>query len=118
MKSKLRPLILAGRVGKRLPPLLTESNLKQFTPIFKNLSLLEPAMKRINNRRFIKPIVAKSEKFTLEAGDSIINKKSQVHSLENDESYPLEVEEIQTGDYFQEDDIVLIGDIYGRADLH
>ena len=118
MKSKLGPLILAGGVDKRLRSLSTESNLKQFTPIFKNLSLLEPAMKRINNRRFIKPIVAKSEKFTLEAGDSIINKKSQVHSLENDESYPLEVEEIQTGDYFQEDDLVLIDDIYGRADLH
>ena len=77
MKSKLQPLILSGGVGKRLRPLLTESNLKQFTPIFKNLSLLDLTMKRINNRPFIKPIVAKSEKFTLEAGDSIINKKNE-----------------------------------------
>ena len=118
MKSKLGPLILAGGVDKRLRSLSTESNLKQFTPIFKDLSLLDLTLKRINNRLFIKPIVATSEKFTLEAGDSIIIKKSQVHSFENDESYPLEVVEIQTGDYFQEDDIVLIEDIYGRADFH
>ena len=31
---------------------------------------------------------------------------------------PLEIIEIQTGDYLGEDNIVRIEDIYGRADLH
>lgn len=31
---------------------------------------------------------------------------------------PLEVIEIQTGDYLEKDNIVRIEDIYGRADLH
>ena len=32
--------------------------------------------------------------------------------------WPLEIIEIQTGDYLGEDDIVRIEDIYGRAGLH
>ena len=63
-------------------------------------------------------VTRESEKFTLELGDSIIIEKSQVHSLENVESEPLEIVEIQTGEYLGEDDIVRLEDIYGRADLH
>ena len=59
-----------------------------------------------------------NEKFTLELGDSIIIEKGQVHSLENVESEPLEIVEIQTGEYLGEDDIVRLEDMYGRADLH
>ena len=63
-------------------------------------------------------VIRESENFTLELGDSIIIKKKQIHSLENVESFPLEIVEIQTGDYLGEDDIVRLEDKYGRADLH
>ena len=58
------------------------------------------------------------EKFTLELGDSVNIARNQIHSLENPENIPLEIIEIQTGEYLGEDDIVRIEDIYGRADLH
>jgi mannose-1-phosphate guanylyltransferase/mannose-6-phosphate isomerase-like protein (cupin superfamily) len=63
-------------------------------------------------------VTRENEKFTLEIGDSINIEKKQVHSIENTESSPLEIIEIQTGDYLGEDDIVRLKDIYGRADLH
>jgi mannose-1-phosphate guanylyltransferase len=63
-------------------------------------------------------VTRENEKFTLELGDSISIEKEQIHSLENLESSTLEIIEIQTGDYLEEDDIVRFKDIYGRADLH
>ena len=39
----------------------------------------------------------------------------EVHRLENIESIPLEIIEIQTGDYIGEDDITRIEDAYGRS---
>jgi len=63
-------------------------------------------------------VVRDNEKFTLELGDSIDIEKSQTHSLENVEDSPLEIVEIQTGEYLGEDDIIRLEDIYGRADLH
>ena len=63
-------------------------------------------------------VTRENEKFTLELGDSISIEKEQIHSLENLGSCPLEIIEIQTGDYLEEDDIVRLKDIYGRADLH
>ena len=63
-------------------------------------------------------VTKENEKFTLEIGDSINIEKKQIHSLENQSSSPLEIIEIQTGDYLEEDDIVRLKDIYGRADLH
>ena len=63
-------------------------------------------------------VTRENEKFTLELGDSINIEKKQIHSLENQGSSPLEIIEIQTGDYLGEDDIVRLEDIYGRADLH
>ena len=63
-------------------------------------------------------VTRENEKFTLEVGDSVIIERNQIHSLENVESYPLEIVEIQTGEYFGEDDIIRIEDIYGRADLN
>ena len=38
-----------------------------------------------------------------------------VHSLENIGGVPLDVVEIQSGDYLGEDDIVRLADLYGRA---
>ena len=63
-------------------------------------------------------VVRDDEKFTLELGDTIDIKKSQTHSLENVEDAPLEIVEIQSGEYLGEDDIIRLEDIYGRADLH
>ena len=63
-------------------------------------------------------VTRNNEKFTLELGDSIIIEKGEIHSLENVENVPLEIIEIQTGNYLGEDDIIRLKDIYGRADLH
>jgi len=63
-------------------------------------------------------VVRDNEKFTLELGDTIDIEKSQTHSLENIEDDPLEIVEIQTGEYLGEDDIIRLEDIYGRVNLH
>ena len=63
MSKNLRPIILAGGVGKRLWPLSTESNPKQFIPIFKDLSLFDLTLQRINNSLFKKPIVVTSKRY-------------------------------------------------------
>ena len=63
MLKKLRPIILAGGIGKRLWPLSTESRPKQFIPIFKDLSLFDLTLQRTNNSLFKKPIVVTSEKY-------------------------------------------------------
>ena len=41
MSKKLRPIVLAAGIGKRLWPLSTESRPKQFIPIFKESSLFD-----------------------------------------------------------------------------
>ena len=38
-----------------------------------------------------------------------------VHALENPGKEPLEIIEIQSGDYLGEDDIVRFSDVYGRV---
>lgn len=63
MFRKLRPIILAGGVGKRLWPLSTDENPKQFIPIFRDLSLFDLTLQRINHSLFKKPIVVTSEKY-------------------------------------------------------
>ena len=63
MSKKFRPIILAGGVGKRLWPLSTEYNPKQFIPIFKDLSLFDLTLQRANNSLFKKPIVVTSKKY-------------------------------------------------------
>ena len=63
MSKKLRPIILAGGIGKRLWPLSTESHPKQFIPIFKELSLFDLTLQRINNNLFKRPIIVTSEKY-------------------------------------------------------
>ncbi len=47
--------------------------------------------------------------------ESVYVPKSQVHRLENPGKVPLELIEVQVGEYVGEDDIVRFEDIYGRA---
>ena len=71
VKKKLRPIVLAGGIGKRLWPLSTESHPKQFIPIFKELSLFDLTLQRINNNLFKKPIIVTSERYLKQIQNSI-----------------------------------------------
>jgi mannose-1-phosphate guanylyltransferase / mannose-6-phosphate isomerase len=51
----------------------------------------------------------------LEENESTYIPKTNRHRLENPGKIPLQIIEIQTGAYLEEDDIVRFGDIYGRA---
>lgn len=55
------------------------------------------------------------EIFTLEANESAYVPKKQIHSVSNVGTVPLEIVEVQTGQYLGEDDIERLGDVYGRA---
>ncbi len=48
------------------------------------------------------------------AGESIFIKQGQRHRLENPGKIPLEIIEVQIGNYLEEDDIIRIDDEYGR----
>ncbi|AEG61874.1 mannose-1-phosphate guanylyltransferase/mannose-6-phosphate isomerase [Desulforamulus ruminis] len=48
--------------------------------------------------------------------ESVFVPKSTKHCLENPGKIPLEIIEVQTGTYLEEDDIVRFDDIYGRID--
>ena len=53
----------------------------------------------------------------LKENDSIDINVGSIHSLKNlSKKNPLELVEVQTGDYFGEDDIIRYDDIYGRSD--
>lgn len=55
------------------------------------------------------------EEITCKYGDVIRIAKEEVHSIRNEnEDSNLKFIEVQLGDYFGEDDIVRISDIYGR----
>lgn len=53
--------------------------------------------------------------FTLEAGESTFVPARTLHRLENAGEEDVHLIEVQTGDYFGEDDIVRYEDIYGRV---
>ena len=53
--------------------------------------------------------------FTLSENESTYIPIGTVHSLENIGEVPLDIVEIQSGDYLGEDDIVRLEDLYGRA---
>ena len=57
MDKKLRPILLAGGSGKRLWPLSTEEKPKQFIPIFKEFSLFDLSLQRLNNRDLFKKTI-------------------------------------------------------------
>jgi mannose-1-phosphate guanylyltransferase/mannose-6-phosphate isomerase len=56
------------------------------------------------------------EKSWLLKDESIFIRKGEVHRIENQDALPLDIIEVQTGDYLEEDDIVRYSDDYGRAD--
>jgi len=60
-------------------------------------------------------IVNGEEEMFLEENQSTYIPKTHRHRLENPGKIPLQIIEIQTGSYLEEDDIVRFGDIYGRA---
>ena len=59
-------------------------------------------------------VILNDEEHILEVGDSIEIPRNAKHRMENPESEALEFVEIQTGEYFGEDDIVRYSDDYGR----
>jgi len=62
-----------------------------------------------------KALVTVGEKqVLLEANESIYIPVEELHRLENPEDTPLELIEVQSGDYLGEDDIVRFDDHYGR----
>ena len=54
--------------------------------------------------------------FTLRAGESTFVPARTLHRLENAGEEDVHLIEVQTGDYFGEDDIVRYEDIYGRVE--
>lgn len=61
-------------------------------------------------------IVRGDEQFSLSANESIYIPRGTKHRLGNDSGTPLEVIEVQTGDYLGEDDIVRFEDDFGRVE--
>ena len=57
------------------------------------------------------------ERYELRENESTYVPRGSVHRLENAGDSPLEVVEVQTGDYLGEDDIVRVRDDYGREEL-
>ncbi len=55
------------------------------------------------------------EEMTVRENESIYIPVETVHRLENKGETPLQVIEVQTGDYLEEDDIVRFDDVYGRV---
>ena len=56
------------------------------------------------------------ESFDLNINESTYHGKEVVHALENPGNVPLELIEVQVGNYLGEDDIVRYEDLYGRLD--
>ncbi len=52
--------------------------------------------------------------FTLQSSQSTFIPRETIHRLSNNQQEPLEIIEIQTGNYLEEDDIVRFNDLYGR----
>ncbi|MCB1180463.1 MAG: mannose-1-phosphate guanylyltransferase/mannose-6-phosphate isomerase [Chlamydiia bacterium] len=53
---------------------------------------------------------------TVHEGESIFVPKSAIHRVENPGKVPLEIIEVQVGEYLGEDDIVRLDDAYGRTE--
>lgn len=60
-------------------------------------------------------VVLEGEARLLAQGESTFVKTGQVHRLGNPGVIPLEVIEVQIGEYLEEDDIVRFEDVYGRS---
>lgn len=60
-------------------------------------------------------VTIEGEEKLVSAGESIYMKAGQKHRLENPGKIPLEIIEIQMGDYLEEDDIIRLEDEYKRS---
>jgi mannose-6-phosphate isomerase-like protein (cupin superfamily) len=60
-------------------------------------------------------IVNGEQEIFLEENESTYIPKTNRHRLENPGRVPLQIIEIQTGAYLEEDDIVRFDDVYGRV---
>ena len=64
MNNKLRPILLAGETGSNLWPLSTQERPEQFIPLFKEYSLFDLSLQRLNKKSlFKKPIIVTSKKY-------------------------------------------------------
>jgi mannose-1-phosphate guanylyltransferase/mannose-6-phosphate isomerase len=63
-----------------------------------------------------KVVIGDKEQFVHE-NESVYVPKSTLHRLENPGKLPLEIIEVQVGEYVEEDDIKRFEDIYGRQDI-
>ncbi|MFM7558395.1 MAG: cupin domain-containing protein, partial [Alphaproteobacteria bacterium] len=54
------------------------------------------------------------QKFTLKPNQSTFIPRETIHRLSNNQDHSLEIIEIQTGEYLEEDDIIRFNDLYGR----
>ena len=62
----------------------------------------------------IASVTQDNNNFDLRENESTYIKKNQVHMIKNNTRRPIEIIEIQSGDYLGEDDIVRLEDKYGR----
>ena len=60
-------------------------------------------------------VTINGEESVVHEGESIFVPKSAVHKVENPGKVPLEIIEVQVGEYLGEDDILRFEDIYGRV---
>ena len=67
--------------------------------------------------RGVARVTREDERFLVRENQSTFIPKGAPHRLENPGETPLELVEVQTGDYLGEDDIVRFDDAYGRADV-
>ena len=63
----------------------------------------------------IAKITCGKKTYNLENNQSTYIPKGEIHRLENQQKYALEIIEIQTGEYLGEDDIIRLEDDYDRA---
>ena len=67
--------------------------------------------------RGVARVTREDERFLVRENQSTFIPKGATHRLENPGEAPLELVEVQTGDYLGEDDIVRFEDAYGRVDV-
>ncbi|ATH11929.1 mannose-1-phosphate guanylyltransferase/mannose-6-phosphate isomerase [Delftia acidovorans] len=65
----------------------------------------------------IAEVVKGEEKFLLRENESTYIGLEEIHRLKNPGDFPLEIIEVQSGDYLGEDDIIRFDDAYGRAGI-
>lgn len=63
-----------------------------------------------------KVLIGQNERFVHE-NESVYVPKSTLHRLENPGKIPLEIIEVQVGEYVEEDDIKRLEDVYERTDI-